>query len=40
MSNVLTLGAVRWQPVISDAKFDDEAKVEEVEVAVAVEVEE
>ena len=37
---VLTLGAVRWQPVISDAKFDDEVKAEEVEVAVAVEVEE
>ena len=37
---VLTLGAVRWQPVISEVTFDDEAKVEEVEVAVAVEVEE
>jgi hypothetical protein len=37
---VLTLGAVRWQPVISEAKFDDKETVEEVEVAVAVEVQE
>lgn len=37
---IMTLGAVRWQPVITEATFDDEVKVEEVEVAVAVEVEE